>query len=67
MSGCQSGRKMVPHNSKSDLPLVHSAILLYPTRAYLHIYFHALAPSINVLKQEVKTKDKVDILCYGML
>ena len=25
--GCQSGRKVVTHHSKSDLPLVYSAIL----------------------------------------
>ena len=24
--GCQSGRKVVTHNSKSDLPLVHSYV-----------------------------------------
>ena len=28
-SGCQSGRKVVAHNSKSDLPLVCRAFNLY--------------------------------------
>ena len=26
---CQSGRKVVPHNSKSDLPLIHSCFFKF--------------------------------------
>ena len=26
--GCQSGRKVVTHNSKSDLTLVHTSVLI---------------------------------------
>ena len=44
MGGCQSGRKAVPHNSKSDLPLVSRprtpSILLVTRPHHDAVFFH---------------------------
>ena len=56
---CQSGIKVVPHDSKSDLPLVqwyHS--LVYVAASSGLLWFYALAPNNSSVPEEHYSMEK---------
>ena len=67
--GCKSGRKVVPHDSKSDLPLVTALIVfvccaIFSQNQQLYTVLQCLIPDLSRIKKKAKTADSNGFSTY---